>query len=438
MEPHRLAHYGRQIADLTNDAGQSFSQELLKAGAFDPTRYSSGQDLASVEIAKAQRDAAKAAGTYVASDFDKAAELIEDAERAEGAKRLGFKRTALNEQERGLRIQAFMQQQGLSREEAIKEVDKYYARNTQIDNFDRNINNESANPFSDSWELGWNGAREGAFGFLELLGETTGSESLQEIGTAGIQRNQAQAAEYAHILTDWKDVDGFKSGVSFLANNAAMSLPYMATTVAAGVAGTVAAPFVGGVAAGALALSAPASVYAGQVWNEMEGEKNAGVAVTAGLAQAALDRLGIGFIAGKIPKGGITSAAVKKIMKSTGVSKEAAEATLANATKAELPGFLKDQAAIASKQIASKKLGLELIKNIGKHTKGIGIGAGGETVTESGQELIGYLAATEGSDKVFQWDELNERLIAAAIAGGSLGGAFAAPGSIKRSLANYD
>ena len=48
-------------------------------------------------------------------------------------------------------------------------------------------------------------------------------------------------------------------------------------------------------AAGALAIGvgAPATIYTGQVWNEMEGEKNAAVAIGAGVTQAALDRLGI-------------------------------------------------------------------------------------------------------------------------------------------------
>ena len=41
-------------------------------------------------------------------------------------------------------------------------------------------------------------------------------------------------------------------------------------------------------------------VYSGQVWNEMEGEKSAAAAVSAGLVQASLDRLGIGAIAGKV------------------------------------------------------------------------------------------------------------------------------------------
>ena len=51
-------------------------------------------------------------------------------------------------------------------------------------------------------------------------------------------------------------------------------------------------------AAGAIGIGvgAPATVYAGQVWDEMEGEKNAAVAIGAGIAQATLDRVGLAGI----------------------------------------------------------------------------------------------------------------------------------------------
>ena len=43
------------------------------------------------------------------------------------------------------------------------------------------------------------------------------------------------------------------------------------------------------------------------------------------------------------------------------------------------------------------------------------------------QEATGYLGATYGSDKEFNWTELNDRMIAGAIAGGALGGGFTLP-----------
>ena len=203
-----------------------------------------------------------------------------------------------------------------------------------------------------------------------------------------------------------------------------MSLPYMVITAGSAVAGTLAAPVVGTVGGIGLGITGASTVYSGQIWNEMEGEKNAGVALGAGLVQAGLDRLGIGAITGKFPAKKITEEAVKKIMKTNGVSRGVAETTLANATKRELADFMNDTAKIATKQLTAKRTGKEFLKRAAK-------GALGEAGTEVMQEAIGYTAATQGSEKQFDWEELNTRLTAAALAGGTLGGAFTVPGSVK-------
>ena len=52
-------------------------------------------------------------------------------------------------------------------------------------------------------------------------------------------------------------------------------------------------------------------------------------------------------------------------------------------------------------------------------------GAGGEAATEALQETVAYAGATLGSDKQWDWNELNERQVQALIAGGTLGGVFA-------------
>ena len=402
---------GREIVELHDENGRNFTTELLKSGALSAGEYTSQDDVDAINVAKVFGHQGEGA-----DEFAIAATQVQDAIDEESIYNTQFKQAAINEAQYGANPEAFTS--------ALE-----FRKN------DRSIRNQSYNPLSDSWDQGWIGAKEGAFGFLELLGESTDSEWFTDIGEAGIARARSQQEEYGSVLTDWKDVNGIKSGVSFLANNAAMSLPYMITTAGAAAAGTLAAPFVGTAVAVGGAIAAPATIYAGQVWNEMEGEKSAGVALTAGLAQAALDRLGIGAITGKILPKNITGEAVKKIMKSTGVDEAAAGKILAQATKAELGGFLKESAKIASQQIASKKLGLELLK---KTSTRFVAGAGGEAITEAGQEAIGYLAATEGSDKEFNWNELNERLIAATIAGGSLGGTFATPGGISSALAEYD
>ena len=56
---------------------------------------------------------------------------------------------------------------------------------------------------------------------------------------------------------------------------------------------------------------------------------------------------------------------------------------------------------------------------------------GGEGLTETLQEAIGYTAA-HAAQGFRDWDagEFNDRIIEAAIAGSTLGGAFSVPGTI--------
>ena len=59
------------------------------------------------------------------------------------------------------------------------------------------------------------------------------------------------------------------------------------------------------------------------------------------------------------------------------------------------------------------------------------VGIGGEAITEAAQEATAYTAAVYGSNKEWNWEELSERLTAAAIAGGTLGGVFTVPGTFS-------
>jgi len=385
---------GREIIELHDQNGRNFTTELLKSGALDAGKYTTQDDLDAIAVAKAFGNNN--------DEFSDAADKIAGAIEEETDRPIAFRQAALNEA-------AYAEGHGTA---ALS------FRKT-----DRDIRNNSLNPLSDAWDQGWVGAKEGYYGFLELLGDSTGTEYLADIGEAGITRARAQQEEYGRILTDWKDVNGIQSGVSYIANNAAMSLPYMVTTAAASVAGAVAAPVIGTAGALAVGVGVPSMVYAGQTWNEMEGEKDASIALTAGLVQGSLDRLGLGAITGKVAPNNITAAAVQKIMKARGLGKEAAEQVLAQSTKQELADFLRASGEIATKQLVAKQTGKAFLKS-----------AASEGLTEVMQEATAYTAATQGSDKEFNWEELNERLAAAAIAGSTLGGAFSVPGSAKGAL----
>ena len=391
FDPH-----GREIVELHDAEGRNFTSELLKSGALEAGQYTKQEDLDAIDVARAFGNNNDA--------FSEAAVKVQDAIEDQTFRDTRFRQAATNEA-------AYANGYGTSAVEWRKP--------------DRDLRNNSLNPLSDAWDQGWLGAKEGAYGFLELLGESTDVDYLKDVGEAGIVRTRARQEEYAKVLTDWKDVDGIYSGLQYIQNNAAMSLPYMAITAGSAVAGTLAAPVVGAAGGVALGITGAATVYSGQVWNEMEGEKNAGIAIAGGLAQAALDRLGLGAIKGAVPANKLVNAAVEKIMKVNGVSKSVAEATLANATKQELGDFLKDGAKIATKQLTAKRATKQLLKRAAG-------GVLGESATEVMQEAIAYTAAKQGDVNSFNWEELQTRLTAAAIAGGTLGGAFTVPGSVNK------
>ena len=266
---------------------------------------------------------------------------------------------------------------------------------------------KSNNPLSDAWDTGLIGVQEAAFGIIDLLGEKTDYDPLKHIGEAGINRARTRIVDRGHFITDYKDVDGFWDAIEYVGTNTAISIPYMGISIA-------------GAALGPIGLAAPAAIYTGQTWNEMEGEKSASVAIASGVLQATFDRLGIAgiFRAGKPPKQ-LVADGVKALM-DKGHSRQAATDLVMNASRKELAQYAGDAATVAARQLSAK----QLFKDLAARTA---VGAGTEGVTEATQEATAYLGATLGSDKVFNWEELNERALSAAIAGSTLGGAFSLP-----------
>ena len=105
------------------------------------------------------------------------------------------------------------------------------------------------------------------------------------------------------------------------------------------------------------------------------------------------------------------------------MTKEAATQTVMAATRKELASFAGDAAKVAAGQLQAKSL-------FKSFTARAIAGAGAEGATEALQETVAYTGATLGSDKVFDWEELNDRQLQALIAGGTLGGAFGTAGGV--------
>ena len=379
----------RFVGDLKDKHGRSFSRALATSGILG---VSDAHDIEGLRESAEYGAYLRTSKDREINDWDKAKSAIDE---------------AILEDQRY--ANQFKQQQLISGDARFSGA--YDDASAAFEYRDRDTGTgKSLSPFSDAWDTGLIGVQESMWGVLNLLGETNEWDGVANIGEAGVERARSRIGDRGHFITDYKDVDGFWSAVEYVGNNAALSLPYMGITVA----GTVAAPFTGG-----LSLTAPAAVYTGQTWNEMEGEKNAAVAIGAGVAQAALDRLGLSFVfkgAGKAPRD-LLKRGVDHLV-SQGMTKQAATETVMAATRKELASFAGNAAQVAADQLKAKAL----FKSVAGR---LVAGAGGEAATEALQETVAYTGAALGSDKVFDWNELNDRQVQALVAGGALGGVFA-------------
>jgi hypothetical protein len=428
----------RQMGDLVHpETGKSFSRELAINGVVDIAEgYDPGNMLLSSKRFNNFLKGPRADQTdpdYQPNEFDKARMMIQEGVNEERRFAQQFKRAQRFSGEIGmLDEQIKMVEDGLAemRESGEQPTDQDLvglqmlkrqreaineAATPELDYYDRDdVTGRANNPMTVAWETGWNSVAQSAYALADMLGEKTDWEAAENFGEAGMRRAQARMGDNGKIITDYKDVDGFLTAVEFLGTNTAMSLPYMAASGGA----VLLAPVTGG-----LSYLAPVSLYTGNTWSEMEGDnKSATVAIAAGAIQAALDRVGINLIF----RQGITPKAMYKdalvALTSKGMGKEAAEKLLLTATRKELAEFSGDAAKVARQQITGKAIFRDLA------TRGL-IGGFGEGSTEAMQEATAYLGSTLGSDKVFDYDELNNRIVQAAVAGTALGTTFAVPGA---------
>lgn len=387
--------FGRELIDLQDDAGRSWESTVISTGVLDPNRYTSNDALRSLEVAQLFDTGSEE------TDWDKASAAIKEAIEDETMYETQFRTQALNEV-------------------ALEYGYGHAPGSVMFRHPDRDLRNKARNPLSTAWDVGLTGAIEGMYGALDLVGDATGWDWANNVGEAGIYRARQAIKAKPEIVTSYKDVDAFwgKSGaLQYIANNAAISLPYMATSIL----GAVAAPMTGG-----LSMTAPAALYAGTVYNDMEGDnKNPGLAVTTGIAQAVLDRVGLSFLAkGTLLTKEGRNAAVKALAKKDKISVKEASDKILRASRAETAALAEDAAKFAKQQIGARNVARTALKKIG-------VGGVGEAATEAVQEGIGYTAA-HAADNFRDWDanEFNERLIEASIAGGTLGGAFSVPGTL--------
>lgn len=393
----------RILADLVNDKGESWQAFVLGNGLETPDEFATDSQIGNYTVNSLQRERERLEGRYQPTDIDVARESIELMKEAEGYKQLGFKREALNERE----LQS-MNRMGLG---------GYFQQDSvQLRSPDRYMDNRAKNYISDTFEKTMIGMKEASFGVMSMIGDTSGSDWLSNVGEQGVERSRRSLMPYAETLHSFRDIESFSDSFEYVANALAMSIPYIATTMGAMAA---AGPTMGA------SFLAPVSLYSGQTYNEMDKDnKNVGIAVLSGALQTVLDVVGARFI---INPGAATKDVLQKAVSTlvaSGVPEKVAKQRVASASRKVLADLAGDASKIASTQIASKQAFTRLLKR-GAFNTAV------EGGTEAMQEATAYIAAHNKSviDGTFDWEALYKRTSEALVAGGVLGAGFTIPGA---------
>tara|TARA_B100000780_G_scaffold278558_1_gene252519 strand:- start:740 stop:4414 length:3675 start_codon:yes stop_codon:yes gene_type:complete len=290
---------------------------------------------------------------------------------------------------------------------------------------DADYEGKSRTPFSTQWDVGFATLYKSLNTFGEVAANRVGATETEASFAADAANNQSYISDQPTVkmdvtAIDWTDYDEVTTGLMGMLGT---SLPFMGATIA----GMAAAPITYGAS-----MSVPVAMYSGMVLNEMEGsveDKNFGIAIAAGVGMTVLDRLGIkGLIT---PKMMMTSAGRTEAIESIAKHKmfaslprdealKAASQFYLTQSKKQLLGFVDDAKAFGAGQLQKSQLFKEGVRRLGKSSAS-------EGVTEAMQELTQYTAAVIGSEKEWDYDEVQHAMTNAIVAGGLMGGGFAAP-----------
>jgi hypothetical protein len=261
--------YGRKLVTLKNDKNEDFGEMLIANGLAEVDVFTSDRAIQ----AKKETELLKSLYGEQASPYYNLSNQMRDEILKEGYRL-----------------------KGLAVTEADYDPDIHYG--VQNRDYSRTLENKAngfANQISTAWGVGWDGVKEGLFGYADALGQVTDIEMLENIGEQGVLRAKQRMSEAPEIVTTYKDVDSIGEGFQWALNNAVMSAPYLVGTFGA-IAAAIPVKAIAGATAGLIAATLPMSVvYAGQTWNEMEGSKGVEQFITAslsGVAMATLDQLG--------------------------------------------------------------------------------------------------------------------------------------------------
>ena len=404
--------FGRQLGDVINpETGESLIRKGLESGVLSTSRYSSRSQSDLSYLGQAELEVKGLHGKLDA--WDEAAMVINS---NTPQRELVAKPTAANPME----FARYGGPQAFS-DVSVVQADRYY-------------DNKSKSWLGMSGRVGLDALYEGGYGAMNMMSKAFSDGSgYGEAGLSALEVDRANQASTDFLNPfdqkgNWK-LDSVGDYGRFIIGTAITSAPYMAVTMAS----MMAAPFTG-----FTSLSIPATLYAGNTWAEMDEEDrtvdNIPTAMLSGAAQGALDVLGVGSF--QVGKRLFTNPTVKKkiideLAEVRGIDKVDAENLLARETKRQL-------ASMSEAYKTQLKKNLMVGRMSGMYAINLGVGAAGEAVTEASQELIGMVAA-RGWDETFNnQDELQRRLVTAAVGGGFLGFGFTAGGVATDIGTNYD
>jgi len=411
--------YGRDLGDLQNEDKQSFTNKLIYEGLADPT---TGDQKELYDMGLFARAFAKEVEGVEDSPWESAREEKRQYEMDTAA---GWKELATDERQ----LKAAKDYYG----DTYSPYEDYSVR---FRHFDRDYNNEANSNWATGWSVGWGSVKESAQEAISVLGDIIGSESLYESGQAGARAQAYEMGKLPTFANDIMQVDSLSSMGDYMAGMMGVAGPYMLGLGASALVGAVAVTAGAPVLAGAALATGPAWwVYAGETYGNMEGgvdQKNAAIAMGAGLGMALLDRLALGKLlkpSVTLKKDGLKQVA-EMYAKENNIPLEEAMKKVISESGDLAAGALKDITEFATIQM-NKAL---LAKTIGLGTLR---GSLVEASTEGAQESIGYLGGVFGSEREFDAAEYQHILVNALAGGGLLGGGISTVGTATSSVGGF-
>lgn len=402
--------YLRELGDLMNDKGETFSQYMISNGLMD--QYMPGPDVNSQDnVGELERARRQSQGIEnIADKYLEALNVVRHEDPlmakiyANSAKQYG----------------ASLDERGQS--------DVYTGG--AIQHGDEDYKGEAKSNLSTGWSSGSKQMWGGAWSALDILGSVTGSKSIQNYAESNARgyrddiRNlpELRNGEAFDENGKWK-LDSFSKMADFAIGNAAASAPQMLFSMAGH---ALAAPTFG------LSEFAPAVIFAGQTW-ENQKEKNAGWAIASGVTQQVLEAFGMQQLTGNIFKKATQSKVIEELIKK-GMTRTAAEQLIIDEAQNALTGignFARVQALKEAKQtaehIAARQIPARMLE-----------GVISEAPTEGLQEITQYFGEQAGfklPDNPEDMQALKNRVMNSITGGAVLGGSMAGAGTAVRNLA---